>query len=371
MLPNIVTPIENIIDDLQEHWDVLDAERRTAHRATLTRDFLDYLVVHRLAVEIDEGLLRVTGDDAFYVRRFAAPEEIPEIAALLLYVETPDLAIDQAIMRSRAILASVEHYGILSPDEQARREIVPNVSADYGLEGTAASLRGNAIFCNVVVSTNPQENHDTVRRALLNESNGMLQVAMERSFDVHARIIDLPQDVLTAILYERLDFNVIALIDPEKLEPYDRRALAHAEEAGVFSVNASVHVHEFDLRGPIPPEAIECFIAQPRFSHIVHEIFPGKTTIATSQSGRREEILIHRKVTSQGPVRGSSYQRRFVTIDVRDYDAILERLLERKGRLIMHAIRLVAPSDLRFESLGVRSSLFHTHERDAAAQESA
>ena len=264
-----------------------------------------------------------------------------------------------AFNRSEERMISIQKKGILSAGDQEKEGIQVHTSCDDGFSWK--------ISANLFLSCPPprfSELLKAIEDSLFDVDLGMVQVAMERNKDDH-EFLSWPSETLSFILEERALASMLFVIDPNFLNPQDVKAFQY-----LYSYHfQSSRPFEVRLGNSIPPKAFISVLVPEKYFSIAKQAFPNLKVIEVKNKTSKS-ILIARQMRMNG--HGFPAKRNNVEIQVPDYQDVLYSIMKEhfsqpfdffkllSKDLIVHGVRLVAPSDVDLDLVLTQHQLSRT-----------
>lgn len=284
----------------------------------------------------------------FSIKKWKIEEDrryLEEIYYFLRGVDPPAAGAEEIYqVKSRQIMASVGRKGVLSSKDLAAEGGQSLGSSDLQLSSQPHSNIDVGLFRRDLDDAKTDE---FIRKALYDVAYGGVQVSMERADDSASGLIGLPQPELEGLLSERAQNAVVVVIDPMKLNERDRFILG-----GPLGAARWTTAYEAMLQGPIPSAAITAAFVPQELEGMVREDLPS-IPLTVGVGKRKIELLVTR--VDPSPKRLERWVDREVTLEVPDFEAGLSahvRTLPVHSHVLIHTIRLFAPSDVAQKSAG-------------------
>ena len=264
-----------------------------------------------------------------------------------------------AFQKSQARMISIQKKGILSAGDQEKEGIQVHTSRDDGF-----SWR---ISANFFLSCRPSrfpELLKAIENSLFDIDLGMIQVAMERNRDDH-EFLSWPLETLSFILEERALASILFVIDPNFLNPQDIEAFQYLR---TYSFN-SPRPFEVRLSHSILPSAFISVLVPEEYYGMAKQAFPNLKVIEVKKKTSKSL-----QIARQMRMNGSAFpaRRNNVEIQVPDYQDVLYNIMTEhfskpidfskpvSKDLIVHCVRLIAPSDVDMDLVFTQHQLSKT-----------
>ena len=283
--------------------------------------------------EVGTHRLRLRNDGNFQIPlSFHQAEWIQGGGSRSDYDSMPGAGMEEHLAASEAILQSINQHGILAPAEMQQRGINVHGSFDYVNPGMRIT---EAAGVNLVRAGGADWNQQTAWQVVQSEASGVQTVLLERRSDWERGMPHLPQRDLAEVLAQRAQFGAVCLIDAAKVHERDH------ELFGIFRFEAGKMI-ELRARRPIPMEAVDRVLVSDAVAEISRKVFPDEKIIVVPN--RNMEV----KAVRTNPKGGVALTRK-AQVEAPDFERGMEdylNSLQPGRRVAVHAVRLMAPSDL-------------------------
>jgi hypothetical protein len=229
-----------------------------------------------------------------------------------------------------------------------RKSAVLNASADS--PGMLARI-GKKISVNVTAKPeNPSWHHPA--RLLYRDMFGCLSVCAERIGDAERGLIRsqslgapvekevVPRSVFEEIIEDRLRSSILAVINPVKIHPDDRKRIN--QEGYLLDIGG-----EANLDHSVPAQAIRAIITTTETARTVKDCFPSRVEILVIPEERMRPLTlnVHSYRVSRKGAPDMAFRK--ATVNVPDFEHVLKRFMSKNThqRWLLHGIRGYAPSD--------------------------